>query len=343
MPLGGHVSDADATCVADWITGLATGGSCETCGGPECVALASDAQHCGRCENACPDGVACENGSCLCAGGALACSGSCVDPQSDLANCGGCGKACSPGASCVGGVCACPDSLDECGASCADLKADARHCGGCDRACGSGQVCLRGACADGCGALEQCGSSCVDTQSSVLNCGSCGAACAPGLACDAGKCVCRDGGEPCGSSCIDTSRDNDNCGACGRACGAGEACIAGACQCAASGAVSFKAEVAPILDSACTSAGCHTGARPKEGLGLDASNAYAELVNVATAQCGGQRKLVVPGSPSTSYLMQKLLNIDVCTGSQMPKAGQSLPQADLDAISSWICVGTPNN
>jgi hypothetical protein len=41
--------------------------------------------------------------------------------------------------------------------------------------------------------------------------------------------------------------------------------------------------------------------------------------------------------------MQKLLNIDTCTGSQMPKAGQSLPKADLEAISSWICSGAPNN
>jgi hypothetical protein len=343
MPLAGHVSDADAKCVADWITGMASGGGCETCGGPECVALAADAQHCGSCENACPEGVACENGQCVCAGGGLACRGSCVDAQSDPANCGGCGKACSPGASCAGGVCACPDSLDACGASCADLQSDPLHCGGCERACGSEQVCLRGACADGCGSLEQCGSSCVDTQSSVLNCGGCGAACAPGLACESGECVCQGGGELCGSQCVDTSNDAENCGACGQACGAGEACSAGACRCAASSSVSFKADVAPILDGACTSAGCHTGVRPKEGLGLDASDAYAELVNVATAQCGGKRKLVVPGSPSTSYLMHKLLNIDVCTGSQMPKAGQSLPQTDLDAISGWICAGAPNN
>jgi hypothetical protein len=246
MPLAGHISDADAKCIADWITAMAPTGGCETCGGAECVAFASDAQHCGSCDNACPAGVACENGSCACAGGGISCAGSCVDPQSDASNCGGCGKACSVGASCVGGVCVCPESLDACGASCADLQSDPLHCGGCDRACGAQQVCLRGACTDGCGSLEQCGSSCVDTQSSVLNCGGCASACAPGLACDAGKCACRDGGELCGSSCVDTASDNENCGACGQACGAGEACVAGACQCAASGAVSFKTDVVPI-------------------------------------------------------------------------------------------------
>lgn len=126
-------------------------------------------------------------------------------------------------------------------------------------------------------------------------------------------------------------------------CGAGEACVAGACQCSSSGAVSFKNDVAPILAGACTAAGCHSGMKPKEDLALDATKSYSELVNVATSQCSGARKLVVPGSPGTSYLMQKLLGVGVCTGTQMPKAGQSLPQKQLDLISGWICSGAPNN
>jgi hypothetical protein len=343
MPLAGQLSDASIQCVADWIAGMATAGGCETCGGSECVALASDPEHCGDCASACPDGVACENGSCACAGGALACAGNCVDIAVDAANCGGCGKACSPGATCSGGVCSCPASLAACDATCVDLTSDPAHCGACNQACGAKQVCLTGACAAGCGTLEQCGASCVDTQTSVLNCGACNQACAPGLTCSAGKCLCPGGGEQCGTGCVDTQSDAKNCGACGQACGAGEACVAGICQCATSGSVSFKSDVAPLLDASCTSAGCHAGVKPKDGLDLDAAKAYAELVDVAASQCGGKRKLVVPGSPSTSYLLQKLLNIDICSGSQMPKAGQSLPQADLDAISSWICSGAPNN
>jgi hypothetical protein len=41
--------------------------------------------------------------------------------------------------------------------------------------------------------------------------------------------------------------------------------------------------------------------------------------------------------------MQKLLNIDLCFGTKMPKADLSLPQTDLDAISDWICSGAENN
>lgn len=83
--------------------------------------------------------------------------------------------------------------------------------------------------------------------------------------------------------------------------------------------------------------------KPKENLSLELAKSYAELVNVTASQCGGARKLVVPGSPGTSYLMQKLLNISVCTGTQMPKAGQGLPQKQLDLISGWVCSGAPNN
>lgn len=76
---------------------------------------------------------------------------------------------------------------------------------------------------------------------------------------------------------------------------------------------------------------------------MESAKAYAELVNVASSQCSDKRLLVVPGSPATSYLMQKLLNVNLCSGSQMPKSGQSLPAAQLDKISGWICSGAPNN
>jgi hypothetical protein len=343
MPLGAQLPQGDLQCVADWIRGMGAGGGCETCGGAECVALASDALHCGSCDNACPTGVACENGTCSCSPGTMACAGACVDTSGDEANCGDCGIQCSTGSECVAGQCSCPETLDSCGATCADLQSDALHCGDCGTACASGQVCLLGQCADGCGELQQCGTSCVDTQTSLLNCGACDAACPGGLSCQAGKCVCPGEATLCDTSCVDTQSDPRNCGDCGKACGAGEACVGGACQCEASVSVSFKADIAPVLDSACTSAGCHTGARPKEGLSLEVSAAYADLVGVTASQCGGKRKLVVPGSPSSSYLMQKLLNVDVCSGTQMPKAGQSLPAAQLDAISSWICAGAPNN
>jgi hypothetical protein len=343
MPLGSHLPAASAQCVADWIQGMAVGGSCEKCGGSECVALASDTQHCGSCDNACPAGVSCDNGACACTGGGQACDGICVNTATDAQNCGKCGAVCNAGSSCENGKCSCPVGLVTCGTSCVDVQSNAQNCGACGSACAAKEVCSMGKCSAGCGNLTQCGSSCVDTQSSQLNCGGCDKACPTGLACNAGQCSCSNGGMLCGSSCVDNKTDAKNCGACGMACGAGEACVAGACQCTASGSVSFKNEIAPILQAACTSAGCHAGMKPKENLSLEASKSYGELVNVASSQCGGARKLIAPGNPGSSYLLQKLLNVDVCTGTQMPKAGQTLPQTQIDAISAWVCSGAPNN
>jgi hypothetical protein len=343
MPLGSHLPAASAQCIADWIQGMATASGCEKCGGSECVALAADPLNCGACGNACPTGVACDNGACTCAGGTQACGGACVDTSTDAKNCGQCGNACAAGSSCVGGKCACPAGLAACGSSCVDTQSDAANCGKCGNACGANQVCLMGQCSAGCGSLKQCGSSCVDTQTSLLNCGTCDTACAPGQACAGGKCACANGGELCSGSCVDTKSDAKNCGSCGNACGPAEACVAGACACSAGAAVSFKNDVAPILQSACTAAGCHSGVKPKENLSLEAAKSYAALVNVATSQCSGARKRVVPGSPGSSYLLQKLLGVNPCTGTQMPKAGQTLPQAQLDKISGWVCSGAPNN
>jgi hypothetical protein len=81
---------------------------------------------------------------------------------------------------------------------------------------------------------------------------------------------------------------------------------------------------------------------PKEGLDLSVGKSYADLVNVAASQCS-TRKLVLPGDPANSYLMQKMLGVNMCSGSQMPKAGVTIPGNELQAISNWICAGAPNN
>jgi len=343
MPVAGHLSTASSKCIADWIVGMASGGGCEKCGGTDCVALASDPKNCGACGSACPSGVACENGACVCASGAMVCAGACIDVSGDPNNCGKCGNTCSAGNACVSGQCKCAGALQACSGACVDLVSDGSNCGKCGNACGAGQVCLAGQCSSNCGNLTQCLSSCVDVQNNTLNCGKCGNVCSSGLSCTVGQCGCPNGGQLCGTACTDTKTDAKNCGQCGYTCAAGEACVSGSCQCNASGSVSFKNDVSPILSAGCTAAGCHVGTKPKEDLDLSVGKSFGELVNVASSECNGSRKLVVPGNPGASYLLQKLLGVNLCTGSQMPKAGQSLPQAQIDAISAWICSGAPNN
>jgi hypothetical protein len=104
--------------------------------------------------------------------------------------------------------------------------------------------------------------------------------------------------------------------------------------------VSFANQVQPIFNNDCTT-NCHSGNHPAGGLSLVAGAAYAELVNV-TSSCSG-RKQVAPGSPDTSYLLNKLTGTNICAGTAMPKADSMLPSAQIDLIRAWICNGAPKN
>jgi hypothetical protein len=185
--------------------------------------------------------------------------------------------------------------------------------------------------------LMQCGSACVDTNTSLFHCGGCNAACAAGQSCQAGKCACPAGATLCGGRCVNTASDAAHCGGCGTVCGAGKSCLQGSCVCTG-GPVSFS-QVASILDDDCANSGCHSGVSPKEGLNLTAAKAYAELVNVKAAQCTDGRMLVPTGSTGASYLLQKLNGSNLCSGTQMPKAGVKLPASDMALIEAWICNG----
>jgi len=106
--------------------------------------------------------------------------------------------------------------------------------------------------------------------------------------------------------------------------------------------VSFSGTVQPIFTASCVTNACHGGVMPQKGLVLVAGKSYSSLVNVLATECNDGRKRVVPGSGSTSYLLQKLLGVNMCFGSQMPKVG-SLTAAQTQTISNWICNGAPNN
>jgi hypothetical protein len=153
--------------------------------------------------------------------------------------------------------------------------------------------------------------------------GSCAADCGELTACD--------------GACIDTGTSATHCGGCDQPCASGSTCEGGACVCAGE-PVSFSAVVGPLLVAQCASAGCHTAPVPKADLDLRAAAAYGELVGVPASQCG-DRLRVAPGDVGASYLVNKLRGVDMCSGSQMPKAGRGLAQGELEAIERWICGG----
>jgi len=105
------------------------------------------------------------------------------------------------------------------------------------------------------------------------------------------------------------------------------------------------AAVQVIFETYCVT--CHDAS--KQGLpaypslSLVAADAYGQLVGKAADEtCGGQR--VVPGSPDTSYLIQKLGAGSPCSGAHMPRPFEigpsgNIPSDELATIRSWIATG----
>lgn len=337
MPIRGTVTEDDIACIARWIEALPP---CETCGTETCVNLLSAPEHCGACGVSCATGL-CTNGACGCEDTTLTlCGETCVDTAGAQNHCGACDVVCPPNAQCLEGSCVCPEGTEICGETCVDTSSNAAHCGSCGNACTGSEVCRQGLCSANCGALQNCDGSCVDNQTSIAHCGACGNACGQGQVCQAGACVCPNNGTLCDGFCVDTQSSDTHCGACGNACEPGSACNGGACACGT--AVSFAADVQPIFTANCATQACHGGRRATEGLNLESGQAYGNLVNVPSRQCSSRLR-VEPGSTRQSYLMNKLTGTDLCFGTAMPKAGTTLPQVEIDAISAWICGGALDN
>lgn len=95
---------------------------------------------------------------------------------------------------------------------------------------------------------------------------------------------------------------------------------------------------------ACTQ--CHTtagGRTPPQGLSLDPSVAYANLVGVASRQKPGLMR-VAPGDPDNSYFVHKLEGRSDIVGQRMPRgAGPFLTDGQMLVIKRWIALGAPNN
>jgi hypothetical protein len=67
--------------------------------------------------------------------------------------------------------------------------------------------------------------------------------------------------------------------------------------------VDFKTQIQPIFDRNCALSGCHATDSASGGMILDAGMSYSNLVNVGSSEVGPDKR-VVPGSSSTSYLIE---------------------------------------
>lgn len=97
--------------------------------------------------------------------------------------------------------------------------------------------------------------------------------------------------------------------------------------------------VEDIFSANCT--GCHrAGTTNNGGLDLTAGNSYAELVNQPSLFVPGL-KLVEPGSPSRSYLFEKINRANPQQGTRM-RPSDALSLADQALIRDWITQLAPS-
>jgi len=87
---------------------------------------------------------------------------------------------------------------------------------------------------------------------------------------------------------------------------------------------------------------CHS---PGADVDLSPGVAWGNLVNrpaPSTESCGGT--LVIPGNAPMSYLYQKILLDQPCSGARMPRtefASDPLPDCVIALVSNWIVEGAP--
>jgi hypothetical protein len=92
-------------------------------------------------------------------------------------------------------------------------------------------------------------------------------------------------------------------------------------------AVSFAADVLPVLQSRCER--CHSGGRVEAGL---------ELTSYAGVMAGSDKgPVVVPGSSVDSELVK------VIVSGEMPRRAPKLPAAEIEVISAWVDAGALDN
>ena len=84
----------------------------------------------------------------------------------------------------------------------------------------------------------------------------------------------------------------------------------------------------PLFDS-CAGEICHSFA----------AGQIAEQIGVPADECCNQIQMIEPLHPERSYVLQKLIGRNLCSGSPMPLDQSPFNADDLQTISDWICQG----
>ena len=99
-----------------------------------------------------------------------------------------------------------------------------------------------------------------------------------------------------------------------------------------------------VFDISCTASACHDAEFPEAMLDLSSAiQSGLNLVDINSVQVPSSLR-VAPGDSSASYLMNKLLGVDMALGTtRMPQLDNALCTPRIEAIRQWINDGAPVN
>lgn len=104
-----------------------------------------------------------------------------------------------------------------------------------------------------------------------------------------------------------------------------------------------------VFSRSCAFSSCHGAPSPKEDLDLSSLESFLESTIDKDSTQDPSRKLIDPGNPSNSYLLNKLRGQGITaksadgtrTGRQMPPNGAQIHPNVVRQIEAWIAAGAP--
>ncbi len=112
-------------------------------------------------------------------------------------------------------------------------------------------------------------------------------------------------------------------------------CTALAQDAGAPASTDLEARVVNLFEQSCARAGCHAGPVAQMDMFLTSSQYYASTVDVFSTE-RPDLKRVDPGNPEQSYLLMKVNGSADIVGLQMPMAGETLSQDEIQLLEDWI-------
>jgi hypothetical protein len=101
------------------------------------------------------------------------------------------------------------------------------------------------------------------------------------------------------------------------------------------GLMACDGRIQELFANTCSTAECHSGEQPAQGLDLASPGVEERLVGIPPTGAGCSGVLVDPKSPLQSLLYLKLTERPPC-GLPMPFAGERLSARDLACVRAWI-------